>query len=74
MDEKSKPSWWHSGSLTPDDVDKINEMLEKATREVQEITWAAGRPITIAEDGWIVEVWPDGKRVRIKEIGPLTRL
>lgn len=63
-----RPSWFHSGELTAKDVSEINKLLAKASLEACERTWAAGRPITIAEDGWVVQKWKDGRTIKIKRL------
>lgn len=63
------PSWFHSGELTEADLKQIDEILTDLTKKEHEKTWAAGHAITIAEDGWIVKVWADGRKEKIQRIG-----
>jgi flagellar basal body rod protein FlgF len=48
--------------------------LERAVRHGSELaaeaTLKTGRPITIAQDGWVVRQYPDGSIERVKRITP----
>jgi hypothetical protein len=44
-----------------------------AFREACLKTLASGLPVTVSENGWVVEISPDGSRRKIKELEPPTR-
>jgi len=48
-------------------IDSINEAIQKQIQE----TWAAGRPITVGRDGKVIEIYPDGHEVIIRDTGKL---
>lgn len=45
------------------------ELMATATKQAYWQTLASGQSVLIAEDGNLVEVFPDGTRTFIKEIG-----
>lgn len=50
--------------------ERIPELAEKATNRAFLETLAAGETVLIAENGNIIEVFPDGNRKIIKQIDP----
>ena len=50
--------------------ERIPELAENATNQAFLETLAAGETVLIAEDGNIIEVFPDGYRKIIKQIAP----
>lgn len=47
---------------------KSNEFKEKVRKIIEADTWGKGRPMIVAKDGWIVELWKDGTIVKLKEL------
>lgn len=50
--------------------EQIPGLAEKATNQAFLETLAAGETVLVAEDGQLIEIFPDGKRKLIKEITP----
>ncbi len=48
--------------------EQIPELAEHATRQAYWQTLASGDSVVIAEDGKLIEVFPDGSRTVLKEI------
>lgn len=48
--------------------EQIPELAEYATRQAYWQTLASGDSVVIAQDGQLIEVFPDGRRKVIKEI------
>lgn len=47
---------------------KIEEIGRRAGLEAAKRTYAAGLPVATIRDGWIVEVWPDGRIEKIERV------
>lgn len=50
--------------------EQIPGLAEKATNQAFLETLAAGETVLIAEEGQLIEIFPDGKRKLIREITP----
>ena len=64
--------------LTEEQLDLLElEFVAKAGcafREACLKALASGLPVTVSENGWVVEISPDGSRKKIKELEPPTRV
>lgn len=38
-------------------------------KEINSKTWDVGLPKIIGRNGWVVELWPDGTEIKIKQYG-----
>ena len=47
---------------------KIEEIGRKAGLEAAKRTHAAGLPVATVKDGWIVEIWPNGRVKKIERV------
>lgn len=60
---KTEPTRKAAADLSPA---KVAEIGRRAGLEAAQATHAVGRPVVTARDGWIVEVWPDGRMEKIE--------
>lgn len=64
---KAKPKT-QERQLTGNDLSpaKIEEIGRRAGLEAAAQTKAAGLPVATVRDGWVVEIWPDGRVEQIE--------
>ena len=72
--ESNEPCRCDEDDIAPEDTPGFTEWLanvaREASRKAAQETLDAGRPITIAQDGYIVRKYPDGHIERIKKLPP----
>lgn len=60
-----EPSRKAAADLSPAEIEETGR---RAGAEAARRTFAAGRPVTTIEDGWIVDKWVDGRSDRLEPL------
>lgn len=49
-------------------TEELGRIAGQAGRAAARETWEAGLPVTTVEDGWVVRIYPDGRRERVEPV------
>lgn len=70
--ESHEPCKCDDDDIAPEDRPGFTTWLSKIAKEASQKavreTWAAGRPVTVGKDGYIVKLYSNGSYIRIKKL------